>query len=71
MKKNNTLSSPKFHSWGIFPLRLRMASLMVIARLSWGEFSSPLHWRNSFLKFFPPPRKSVYKQGLANYFFRN
>ncbi len=48
-----------------------MASLMVIARLSWGEFSSPLHWRNSFLKFFPPPRKSVYKQGLANYFFRN
>jgi hypothetical protein len=53
------------------PLRAKMTALMVIYRLSWGEFVSPLYWKNHFVKFFPPPKKSVYKQILANYFFRN
>ncbi|MCB0303599.1 MAG: hypothetical protein KDI38_07465 [Calditrichaeota bacterium] len=52
------------------PMRLRMAALLVIARLSWGEFLSPLHWQNNVVKFFPPPRRSIYKQALFSYFFR-
>ncbi len=52
-------------------VRSRLATVLVVARLSWGELMSPLHWYHNFTKIFPPPRKSVYKQGLANYFFRN
>ena len=51
-------------------MRLRMAALLVIARLSWGEFLSPLHWQNNVVKFFFPPRRSIYKQALFSYFFR-
>jgi hypothetical protein len=53
------------------PLRAKMTALMVVYRLSWGAFVSPLYWKNHVVKFFPPPKKSVYKQILANYFFRN
>ena len=53
------------------PLRAKMAAVLVIYRLSWGEFISPLYWKNHIVKFFPPPKKAVYKQILANYFFRN
>lgn len=52
-------------------VRSRLATVLVIARLSWGELMSPLHWYHNFAKIFPQPRKSIYKQGLVNYFFRN
>jgi len=52
-------------------MRLKVAELLVIARLSWGGFVSPLYWKHNFIKFFPPPKKAVYKEILANYFFRN
>jgi len=52
-------------------MRSQVTTLLVIARLSWGELLSPLNWTHNFIKIFPPPRKSVYKQGLVNYFFRN
>lgn len=52
-------------------MRSRVTTLLVIARLSWGELLSPLTWYHNFTKLFPPPRKSVHKQGLVNYFFRN
>ena len=51
------------------PIRLKMAAVLVIARLSWGEFSSPLHWKNNLVRFFPPPRRSIYKQAMFQYFF--
>ncbi len=44
---------------------------MMFARLCWGSLVSPLYWRNYVMKFFPPPRKSVYKQLLTNSFSRN
>lgn len=49
----------------------RMAGYWVIARLSWGAFNSPLYWRRHIRQFFPPPRRSIYKQALIDYFFRN
>lgn len=52
-------------------VRSNLATMLVIARLSWGEVLSPLNWYYNFSKLFPPARKSVYKQGVANYFFRN
>lgn len=51
------------------PIRLKMAALLVIARLTWGEFLSPIYMKNYFVKFFPPPRISVYRQSLYQYFF--
>lgn len=52
-------------------MRIRMTMLFIFARLSWGEFNSPLFWRNNRLKIFPPPQVMVYKESLANYFSRN
>ena len=52
-------------------MRSYLAKMLVIARLSWGELLSPLNWYYNSTKIFPPPRKSIYKRGLANYFFRN
>ena len=52
-------------------MRLKMAALIIIARLTWGELVSPLYWKRNLGKFFPPPVKVVYKELLANYFSRN
>lgn len=52
-------------------MRLKMAAFIIITRLTWGELVSPLYWKRNLPKFFPPPVKVVYKQLLANYFFRN
>lgn len=52
-------------------MRLKMAVLFVFARLSWGNLLSPLYQKNTLRKMFPPPRKSVYKKGLVDYFFKN
>lgn len=52
-------------------MRFKFSSLFILARLSWGEFNSPLHWRNNWRKFFPPPKVYVYKESLRDYFFRN
>jgi hypothetical protein len=52
-------------------MRSQLTTLLFIARLSWGELLSPLNWTYNLIKIFPPPRKSVYKQGVVNYFFRN
>ncbi|MFQ5583824.1 MAG: hypothetical protein ACE5GL_05260, partial [Calditrichia bacterium] len=49
----------------------KFTAILVIARLNWGSLISPLNWKYNFTKIFPAPKKSVYKQGLANYFFRN
>ena len=52
-------------------MRLKMSALLVFARLSWGEFSSPVHWQYNLAKFFPPPRIVVHKPILLRYFSRN
>lgn len=52
-------------------MKSHLAKLLVIARLTWGDLMSPLNWYYNSTKLFPPPRKSVYKKGLVNYFFRN
>jgi len=51
--------------------RYRLTTFMFIARLSWGDLVNPLNWKYNFSKIFPAPRKAVFKQGIANYFFRN
>jgi len=52
-------------------IRFKMAMLVVIARLSWGRLIDPIYQRKLFVRFFPTPRKSVYKKALADYFFKN
>ena len=52
-------------------MRFKLSSLMILARLAWGEFNSPLHLRNNMRKFFPPPIVYIYKESLRDYFFRN
>ncbi|RMH98612.1 MAG: hypothetical protein D6681_11775 [Calditrichaeota bacterium] len=49
----------------------KMAMLWVMARLTWGEMNSPLYWRRHLVKFFPPPKKAVFKELLTYYFSRN
>lgn len=54
-----------------YSVRLKMAVLLVSARLSWGDLTAPFNRVAARLRFFPPPVKAVYKEHLINYFFRN
>ncbi|MCB0285485.1 MAG: hypothetical protein KDE52_02410 [Calditrichaeota bacterium] len=52
-------------------MRLKLAAFWVFARLSWGEFDSPLHWQRNRARFFPAPQVMVYHQPRLNPFSRN
>ncbi len=52
-------------------MKAKMAYWIVLARLTWGEFDSPLHWRQNRQKFFPPPIVSIYKEAWFKFFSRN
>ncbi|RMG64198.1 MAG: hypothetical protein D6715_10090 [Calditrichaeota bacterium] len=57
---------------GLRALRRRpLATLMVVIRLTLTEPLVPVFWKLHLQRFFPPARKTVYKKGLADYFFRN
>ncbi len=51
--------------------RRPLATLLVVLRLSLSEPLAPVFWRLRLQRFFPPARKTVYRKGLADYFFRN
>ncbi len=52
-------------------MRYSLLAMFISMRLAWGRLLSPMIMREYLPRFFPPPRKAVYKKGLANYFFRN
>jgi hypothetical protein len=66
MKQEEQLVKPRETKF-----RYRLTTFIFIARLSWGDLVNPLNWGNNFSKIFPAPRKAAFKQGIANYFFRN
>ncbi len=53
------------------PVRSRFTVWLIFARLAWGRSSSPLHWHHNFMKIFPPPRITYFKDVLKNYFIWN
>ncbi len=52
-------------------MRFSFLTLLVSVRLAWGDLMAPLFIEKNFRKFFPPPRKAVFKKVLTNYFMQN
>ncbi len=55
------------------PQKLRefFLTTVLFGRLTMGEVLNPVLFPVFFRKFFPTPRKAVYRKNLANYFFEN
>jgi len=52
-------------------MRFSVIAVFISLKLLWGRVANPLMRPKNALKFFPVPLKKVYKESLANYFFKN
>lgn len=52
-------------------MRFSIMALFISARLAWGRLLSPILIPGYLTRIFPTPKKTVYKESLANYFFKN
>jgi len=52
-------------------MRSPVLTCWLFLRLIWGRIFIPVLYIDTQQKFFPPPRRTVYKKALADYFFRN
>jgi hypothetical protein len=52
-------------------MKFSFLALLISFRLGWARIFNPLFINIHTPKFFPTPRRTFYKEGLANYFFKN
>jgi len=65
----NILKTEKTNGWKA--MRFSMLTFLLTLRLMVGRLINPEIISLNHPKFFPTPRKAVYKKGLLRYFFMN